>query len=260
MIRSLAASLLAAALAVPLLLLLLLSVARDWSYPALWPQQLQATQWSLLIADAQGLLAALLRSLLIGLAVAFSATALAFISSRRVALHPRRRRLLSLALLPFAISPVVLGVSLNYGWIQLHLAGNAIGVILAQFLFAYAYGVLLLQGFWNARIAALGELAAALGASKTQIWCRVRLPLARGLLGVCLFQTFLISWFDFALARLVGAGRVQTLPMKVFEYFGSGDFRLAAACGLLLVLPPFLALMAKRRLMAWPGAAEPAHD
>ncbi|MGQ0697226.1 MAG: ABC transporter permease [Panacagrimonas sp.] len=260
LLRSVTVSLFAGALAVPLLLLVLLSVARDWTYPDLWPRDLQWTQWSLLAADSQGLLTAVLRSLGIGLAVAFSATALAFVSSRRVTLHRRRDSLLSLALLPFAISPVVLGVSLNYGWIQLHLAGNVFGVMLAQFLFAYAYGVLLLQGFWNARIAALCELAASLGASESQIWRRVRLPLARGLLGVCLFQTFLISWFDFALARLVGAGRVQTLPLKVFEYFGSGDFRLAAACGLLLVLPPFLALTTNRRLMAWPGALEPSRD
>lgn len=259
-LRPVTAWLLAGVLVIPLLLLLLLSLARNWTYPALWPGELQWTQWSLLAADSQGLLTALIRSLGIGLAVAISATTLAFISSRRISLHNRRDALLTLALLPFAISPVVLGVSLNYGWIQLHLAGNIAGVMLAQFLFAYAYGVLLLQGFWNARIAALCELAASLGATEAQIWRRVRLPLALGLLGVCLFQTFLISWFDFALARLVGAGRVQTLPLKVFEYFGSGDFRLAAACGLLLVLPPFVALMANRRLLAWPGALESARD
>ena len=248
-------SLLCVLIAVPLVLLLLLSVTRHWSYPGLWPDALQWSQWRVMLSGDRGLLDALVSSLLIAVIVAVGATTAGFLTSQRIAGHRRRGVLLMLALLPFAISPVVLGVTLNYGFIRLQLAASLWGVILAQFLFAYAYAVLLLSGFWNTRIAALSELAESIGADRFQIWWRVRLPLAAGLLGVSLFQTFLISWFDFALARLIGAGRVQTLPLLVFDYFGSGDFRLAAACGVLLVGLPLAAVLLNRRLLAWPLTA-----
>lgn len=249
------ASLLCVLILTPLVLLVLLSVTREWSYPGLWPESLQWSQWQVMLSSDRELVEALLRSLLIGVIVAVGATAAGFVTSQRIAGHRWRGVLLMLALLPFAISPVVLGVTLNYGFIRLQLAASIWGVILAQFLFAYAYAVLLLSGFWNARIAALSELAESIGADRLQIWSRVRLPLAAGLLGVSLFQTFLISWFDFALARLIGAGRVQTLPLLVFDYFGSGDFRLAAACGVVLVGLPLAAVLLNRRLLAWPLTA-----
>ncbi|MGI8738903.1 MAG: ABC transporter permease [Gammaproteobacteria bacterium] len=258
-IRAGLASLLCVLIVAPLALLLVLSVTREWSYPALWPAALQWSQWRVMLSGDRELLEALLRSLFIGVTVAIGATAAGFVTSQRIAAHRRRGVLLMLALLPFAISPVVLGVTLNYGFIKFHLAASVGGVIIAQFLFAYAYAVLLLSGFWNTRIAALSELAESIGADRLQIWWRVRVPLATGLLGVSLFQTFLISWFDFALARLIGAGRVQTLPLMVFDYFGSGDFRLAAACGVLLIAPPLTAVLLNRRLLAWPlGAASGA--
>jgi putative spermidine/putrescine transport system permease protein len=71
---------------------------------------------------------------------------------------------------------------------------------------------------------------------------------------VCLFQTFLISWFDYPLALLIGSGQVQTLTIRLFEYFNSGDIRLAATCALLLMAPPLLALLTNHRLISTPAA------
>lgn len=235
-------------LLLPLALLATLSLSRYWRYPALWPQQLQLQllQWRTL-AEGSGIAAAFARSIGMALVVGALATAAAFVSSRAVAMHRQRDHLVVLAHLPFAVSPVVLGSSLLYAFIRLHLAGSLPGVMLAQWLFAYAYAVILLQGFWNTQASALADLAATLGARRGQIWWRVWLPGARGLLGVCLFQTCLISWFDYALTTVIGSGRVVTLTTKVFEYFGSGDLRLAAACALLLMLPPLAALTLNRR-------------
>ena len=257
MSRRALALLLGAWLVLPLPLLALLSVSRYWTYPALWPQRLQASQWQV-IAAGSGIPSAFAHSLGMALTVGLLATAAAFVSSRAVAVHARRNALVVLAHLPFAVSPVVLGSSLLYAFIRLGLAGTTAGVIFAQWLFAYAYAVIVLQGFWNDQAHALGDLAATLGARQRQIWRRVWLAQARGLLGVCLFQTFLISWFDYALVAVLGSGRVATLTTKVFDYFGAGDMRLAAACALLLMLPPLLALWLHRGVLARGTAAVPA--
>ena len=166
MIRRAVTWLLSACLVLPLGVLVLLSLARHWSWPALLPTDVQAGQWLSLIADGSGLGAIVLRSAGMGLCVAALATVLGFVTSRSVALHRRRSALLTLLHVPFAVSPVVVGVSLLYLFLRLNLAGHVAGVMLAQLIFAYAYAVILLSGFWNVQVQSLTEVATALGAGR----------------------------------------------------------------------------------------------
>ncbi len=78
---------------------------------------------------------------------------------------------------------------------------------------------------------------------------KVLLPLARPLLAVSLLQTFLISWFDYALTLLIGGGQVSTLTIALYQYLISSDVRLAATCALLLLAPPLLALGFNQRVL-----------
>ncbi|MEY2114847.1 MULTISPECIES: ABC transporter permease [Rhodanobacter] len=247
-VRRVLASLLALALVAPPLLLGMLSVARQWRWPALWPTAWQVQQWHEVAGDltGAGMMGALARSLALALTVAVVATALGLPTSRRVAGLPRRGAWLTALHLPYALSPVVLAVGLLFAFLHLHLAGHLLGVLLAQLVFAYAYAVILLSALWTPRVAALEDLASTLGARRLQVWWRVLVPVARPMLAVCLFQTFLISWFDYALVRLIGQGEVQTLTIRLFEYFTSGDLRLAATCALILMTPPLVTLLVHR--------------
>lgn len=258
MMRRLLALLLGAALLLPLALLLMLSFSRQWTWPVLWPKQWQLRLWHDLLSDSAGIASAVVRSLLMAVGVGALATLLGFPTSRQLARHRHRGRLLALVHLPYALSPVVLAVGLLFVFLKAHLAGNIGGVMLAQLIFAYAYAVILLSGLWNPRIDALVDLARTLGADNRQVWGRVLLPMALPMLTVCLFQTFLISWFDYPLALLIGSGQVQTLTIRLFGYFNSGDIRLAASCALLLMAPPMLALLVNHRLLS--NAAAPHLD
>ena len=239
---------LAGLLLLPLVVLVLLSLSKHWSWPALLPGEIQGLQWLRLIADTRGLGGVVLRSAGLGLGVAVLATSLGFVTSRSVALHGRGP-LMAILHVPFALSPVVVGVSLLYLFLRLHLAGHVVGVMLAQLIFAYAYAAILLAGFWNAEVQSLTEVALALGARRLHLWRRVLAPLARPLLLVCLFQTFSISWFDYPLTLLIGESRVTTLTVSLYQYFSSGDTRLAATCGLILLAPPLLVLAIHRQLL-----------
>ncbi len=242
-------------LLMPLIILIMLSLARHWPWPALLPIRWQIQQWQALFSHSTNLSSVLLSSLGLSAAVAVLATILGFPSSRSVARHARQGPLLALLHLPFAVSPLVLGVSLLYIFLKLRLAGHFTGVLLAQLIFAYAYAIILLSGFWSTRVMMLEELATSLGASRGQVWMRVILPLARPLLPVCLLQTFLISWFDYPLTLLIGRGQVTTLTVSLYQYFSSGDIRLAATCALLLLAPPLVALRINRRWLSAPIAA-----
>src|SRR5258708_37058676 len=124
------------------------------------------------------------------------ATALGFPSSRELGGLRRRGHLPALIHLPYALSPVVLGVSLLYVFLKLDLAGHIIGVMLAQLVFAYAYAVILMSGFWNSQTEAIVQVARTLGARPRQLCSRVLAPMATPMLTVWLLQTSLLSWVD----------------------------------------------------------------
>jgi putative spermidine/putrescine transport system permease protein len=250
MMRRALVGIFSACLVLPFVVLLLMSLATHWSWPALLPTDFQARQWLNLFADPSGLGAIVLRSAGMGVGVATLATVLGFMTSRSVARHRRRSQLTILLYVPFAVSPVVVGVSLLYFFLRLNLAGHVVGVMLAQLIFAYAYAAILMSGFWNARMQSLTDVAITLGAGRCQIWRRVLAPLARPLIEVCLFQTFLISWFDYPVTLLIGESRVATLTVALYQYFSSGDMRMAATCGLVLLAPPLLPLTIQRRLLS----------
>ncbi|MBK8960290.1 MAG: ABC transporter permease [Proteobacteria bacterium] len=236
----------------PFALLATWSVARSWRYPALLPTAWQFDQWQTLGEQGAALAGAGLRSAWLALLVATCATLIGFVTSHTLARHPREQRWMGLALLCFALPPVVFAASLGQAFAALGLGGRAAGVALAQLPFASAYALVLCRGYWTPHSFALGEVAMALGARPSQRWWRVHLPLARGVLGLCLFQTALMSWFDVALVRMIGAGQVETLSLKVFDTLNAGDLRQAAAAALLLLAPPCAALCYRPRLL-WPA-------
>jgi putative spermidine/putrescine transport system permease protein len=233
----------------PLAYLALLSIAGGWSFPHVLPPELHVRRWMEIFQGPAALGKSVLLSTGMALAVAALSTGCGFAISRAIARHRRRGLLVLLAHVPFAMSPVILGTCLLYLFIRLELAGTVPGVILAQFIFACAYSIILFLGFWNHRTLALEQLVYTLGGSRRQMVWRMLLPVARPLLLTGFFQTFLYSWFDYGLTLVIGAGKLPTLTLKIFEYTASADFYLAAACAVLLILPPLTVLLINRRLL-----------
>ncbi len=247
--RRVSITILALGCILPAAFLTLLSCARGWTFPRLLPPRLTALHWAEVFTGTSGLGSSLMLSAAIAFTVALFSTACGFLTSRAIARHPRRAFFVLLAHFPFAMSPVILGTCLLYLFIRLQLAGTMTGVVLAQFIFACAYSTILFQGFWNPQVLALEQLVYTLGGTPRQMATRMLLPVARPLLLVGFFQTFLYSWFDYGITLVIGAGRLPTLTLKIFEYAGSANFYLASACATLLMGPPLVMLIANRRLL-----------
>lgn len=232
----------------PVVYLALLSVARDWVFPKMLPSSLSLAAWRLAFGPGGNLGTSFMMSTAVALLVATLATGAGLVASRTFAYHRRRGWWVLAAHAPFVLSPVILGTCLLFLFIKLHLVGTFVGVVAGQFIFCYGYAIILLIGFWNPHLAALESLARTLGAGRWQVFRRVLLPLARPMLAVCFFQTFLISWLDFGLVAVIGAGKVPVLTLRVFEYLGSGNVNLAAVVALCLMIPPLAILLLNRRL------------
>ena len=238
-----------AACVLPFVYLAVLSLARRWTFPHLRPEAFDTGAWTRLGTGAEGIGGSLLLSLALSTTVAALSTAAGFVTGRTVGYDRRKDRWLLLAYAPFVLSPAVLGVCLLYVFLRLGLAGGFVGVAAGQFVFAYAFDVVLFSGFWNDEVRALELLVYTLGGSVAQAYWRALLPVSRGVLLVGFFQSFLLSWFDYGLTLILGSGRVQTLTVRVFEYIGAGNFPLAAVSACLLVFPPLALLTLNRRFV-----------
>ncbi len=233
----------------PFAYLALLSVAGPWEFPELWPARLRFDRWTAVLGGDRGLLESLAVSLLVATTVGLLATGAGFVTARAVAQHPHRATLLLLAYLPFAASPVILGVCLLYVYIRLGLVATLVGVVLSHTIFAYGFAVVFWVPFWNEEKRAFEDLVRTLGGTTGHAYRRVILPLSRGPFLVCFFQTFLISWFQYGLTVLVGSGQVETLPLRVYAYVNEANLGYAAVASGLLVLPPLILLWLNRQIV-----------
>lgn len=225
--------------------LLMLSLGRQWVFPSVGPQIWTLANWRALWYGQSGLAYSLLISVLISGVIATVVTLLSFVTSRQLAYS--RRRWLVMAYFPYVFAPVILAACLQYFFIRSGLSGSVGGVILAQLFITYPFGLILFSGFWNEHLRSMEQLVATLGGNRMQTYRRVLLPVARGALLVCFFQTFLISWFEYGLTMLIGVGKVQTLTVKVFMYINEANIFLAALASLLLAAPPAVLLYLNKR-------------
>lgn len=233
----------------PVVYLLMLSLAKTWIFPDVLPDGFTINRWKSLFYGGNDLFSSLILSLVTALSVATISTFAGFYTSKQLAYHSKRSLWIRLSYFPFVLSPVIYAAVLYYYFIEIGLSGSIAGVILAQLLIAYPYSVILFSGFWSKRIQQIEKLVQTLGGNRWQTYCRVFFPMAQGLLLVCFFQTFLISWFEYGLTTIIGVGQVQTLTLKVFQYINEANFYNAALSSSLLILPPIILLYFNKRYL-----------
>ncbi len=242
--------LLASVLVFPVLVLLWLSLVQKWAYPQLWDSFFTIQNWQQAITGGRGIGESLLFSLLFSAIIAVGSTFLGVFCSQIIQYHPKRSTLLSLAYYPYFIAPVVLGSMLQYYFLRWGLVGSWLGVAVAQLLFVFPYAVIFFSGFWSLRVKDLQSQALTLGATPTQAFRRIVLPMAKPWIVVCLFQCFLISWFEYGITQLIGVGQVPTLTIRVIQLVKEANPYLAAVASLLMALPPLLLLAINRQVLA----------
>jgi len=244
--------LLIAGLLLPLVPLLAWAVSGRWRYPGLVPQRLSGRGVRILTDPRSHVLPGLLTSTLIGVSVAVLACTVGLPAGRAIGVYRfRGRRLVQFLLLAPVIVPglaVTLGIQVFF--IRYGLAASTLGVILVQLLPTVPYAATVLGAAFANLDLDYERQARALGAGRVRTLVFVTIPLLRPALILAGLFCFLISWSEYVLTLLVGAGQVQTLPLLLFAAIGSSDTTAAAALGGLVVLPPLVLVALAGRLLA----------
>ncbi len=231
----------------PFVYLLWLSLSADWSFPKVIPEYFGLKNWKALLISETGLLLSFLQSITISVSVGFTATLSGFVISRNIAYHPKKNTLTLLSYFPYIISPVVFGACLSYFFLKLGIFGQMTGVIVAQFMISFPYALIFFNSFWGQKTKNMEDLVSTLGGNRLYSFTKVLLPLAKGMLLVCFFQTFLISWFEYGLTSVIGVGKVQTLTIKVFLFIREANYFYGALSCCLLILPPLVLMYINKK-------------
>lgn len=181
---------------------------------------------------------------------------------------PGRAAIRALVLLPMVLPPVVGGVALLsafsrrsplgswlYEAFGIQLTFSRAGVVLAEAFVAMPFFVITVEAALRSLDPRYEQVAAGLGASPTQVFRRVTLPL----IAPAVIAGAILSW-----ARALGefgatitfagniAGRTRTLPLEIYLQLES-DPQAAVALSLVLLLVSFAVLIGLRD--RWLGGA-----
>ncbi|MEO8261120.1 MAG: carbohydrate ABC transporter permease [Pseudolysinimonas sp.] len=121
------------------------------------------------------------------------------------------------------VLPTQLGtVPLYIGARALHLTGSQVGMILLFTGMLLPLSIFLYAGFFRGLGTEYEEAATIDGASRTQIFFRIVLPLMSPATGTVAILAGLIVWNDFFTSLIfLGGSQNQTLPVAMYYYIGS---------------------------------------
>ena len=216
-----------------------------WIFDPLWANYTDVFEYSDLIPNIANSLVISTSATLIGLVCGL-------LTAYTVARYNLRR--LAMAILVTRMIPYI--TALVPFWIvykQVGLLNTYTGIILSHLVITIPFGVWIMMGFIEDIPKDLEEAAWIDGASRTQAFLRIVLPLSTPGMVATAILCFIFSWNNFQLALVLGGFDVSTAPVSVFKYAdpeagGSGQMMAAAT---LVTLPVFfIVLLIQKQLTA----------
>lgn len=255
--RSVAMGLLFAFLALPLVALLLWSVAGSWFYPDLLPTTWSLRAWAAALQPGSATWAATLASLGIGVAATLAAIVIALPAAWALAREEfRGKRVVELLVLaPLMVPPFAIALGLTVEFLELDRLGlrlyhTWLGVVLAHLVPTLPYAIRVLQVSLEGMGRELERSAQSLGADPWRTFWHVTLPAIRPALAVAALFSFLVSFSTYLLTLLVSGGTIVTLPALLFAQLSNLNRPAAAVTAILFMTPGIVYLFVTEKIMA----------
>lgn len=221
----------------PVAIIVVWAFTASWPWPSLLPETFSARGIEELFGSAQRAGEVLDASVGIALATAALTTVVATLAGRALS-HYRffgREALRFAVLLPFLIPATVFAMGVQVAFIRAGLAGTVAGVVLAHSIVALPYAALIMADAMEAAGSRLEEQARVCGAGGARAWLTVILPMLSPSLLSAASMSYILSFSQYFLTLLVGAGKVKTLALVMFPYLASGDRTIASAYGVVFI-------------------------
>lgn len=241
----------------PLIAFLFNAFSFRWFYPQLFPSELSLRAWESIVAANSKVPEALWNSTILAFAVTFSSVVIGLPAARALGLYKfRGKRVIEFLIISPTIVPgIAVAMGLNINFIRWGLAGNLLGVGLVHLVPVMPYVVLTLAGVFANYDPDFEQQARSLGAGTLRTFWHVTLPaIFPGIVVASLFA-YLISWSQYILTFLSGAGQVITMPVLLFSTASGSNNPLIAAMSLVFVAPAILILVLTARYLSGKSSA-----
>lgn len=232
----------------PLLIMILMGLNRSPLYTL--PIEFDLVWYSRLFQN-QRLLQAGLNSILLGIAVAVTATTLGTLSAWALARYRFRGKSLLQALLipPIAIPWLIIAIALLLMFFWIGVPRGLFAMYLGHVGITLPYVILIMSARLQGTDPDLEDAARSLGASPAAAFLRVTLPLILpGVIGALLF-TFTISFDNFIISHFLAPPGVSTLPVEIYSAIRKGFTpEINAISSIIFMFSAGLILLASRRI------------
>ena len=237
---------------VPVLALVLVSLAPGWRFPQLWPSAFSFKGFHYFMRHHQQILLALASSFGFSLLTVAGTLVMCLVPAAVFARNDFRGKALveGLLLAPALVPPMTFAMGLHYLFIKAALADTLPGVVLILAMFSYPYMFRALVAGYQTMGDAYKICAKNLGASSRESLFRVELPLLIPSMVAGGSVVFLVAFSEYFLVFLIGGGAVPSFTGTLFPLLSSSNRSLAAILTLIfLFLPIFLFLVMDFTLM-----------
>jgi putative spermidine/putrescine transport system permease protein len=213
-----------------------------------WPPVGFSTRWYSQILNSPLWVSAILRSLGVGVTVAFCATAIATPAAFVLVRRQMRGRTMLLAFLlsPMILPHLIIAVALFYLYARIGLVGTSAGLLIGHTVIAVPYVVITVMAVLKSYDQRLDQAAATLGAGPFATLRRITLPLIRpGIISAAIFA-FIISFDELTIALFTTGGLTTTLPKQMWDdAVMKVSPALAAVSTMMLVFVSLMVLLAE---------------
>jgi putative spermidine/putrescine transport system permease protein len=224
----------------PVIVLVLSSLAPGWRFPNVWPEAFSLRALSYLLQHKDQILVALGSSFLFSLMTVLTTLGMCLMPASVFARREFRGKSLleGLLLTPALVPPMTFAMGLHFLFIKWSLADTLIGVVLVLAMFSYPYMFrALVAGFQT-----MGEdyrtCAHNLGAGLLRILLTVEMPLLLPAIIAGGSVVFLVAFSEYFLVFLIGGGNVPSFTGQLVPLLNSSDRSLASILTLIFLFLP----------------------
>jgi spermidine/putrescine transport system permease protein len=158
--------------------------------------------------------------------------------------------------MPLVFPEIVFGIMILVWFLILRLTLGHISILLAHVTFSVSYALLAVRARLNNFDEALLEAARDLGATTTQAFWRVTVPLLLPGIISAFFMSFAMSFDDFLITFFVSGVGTDTLPVKLYSMIKFGIKPAAYALSAAVLVLTVVIMIFAVRLSQWTSDAK----
>lgn len=226
----------------PVIVLVLTSLAPGWRFPDVWPSDFSLKGIAYLVRHHEQILTSLGSSFVFSVLTVLLTLPMCLLPAAVFARTEFKGKALleGLLLTPALVPPMTFAMGLHYVFIKFSLSETLVGVVILLAMFSYPYMFrALVAGFQT-----MGQdyriCARNLGAGSLSILLRVELPMLIPAVIAGGSVVFLVAFSEYFLVFLIGGGSVASFTGTLFPLLSSSNRSLAAILTLIFLFLPIV--------------------